>query len=357
MTRLTAANLVREIAALDRNVDYHYVSAKNKGRIRVVRVEMPEGPVVFKRFTPSGGETASAVAEENISSPMIWRVANAISEGVPINVDRILGASYNTRSVLEALLANTAQFFVCSPGRIEQIGDRTEIRAGHKHLIWSSAEVHQTGRITRKQLDGVVISEIPTASVIYDAVTLPASAPNMDIEAKRRHVQMQVALVEIGRQLGFQSWIAQNDHGILYKEKRLIELDGVVPRLNELQQVSAYPDAAEAGKLIDLIWFKNGRLMPAVIEIEHSTGITSGLTRMQKFKNALPPFPARYVIVAPDEDREKVLTKASDSQFRSLGTKYFPYSAVEELYSLCLRRRPEGVSEQFLDCFMESVVN
>ena len=94
--------------------------------------------------------------------------------------------------------------------------------------------------------------------------------------------------------------------------------------------------------------------MPAVMEVEHSTGVTSGLARMQRFKNLIPPFPSRWVIVAPDEDRHSVLTKAADTQFAGLETKYFPYSAVEELHGLCTKRKIRGVTDEFLDSFMEA---
>ena len=55
--------------------------------------------------------------------------------------------------------------------------------------------------------------------------------------------------------------------------------------------------------------------MPAVMEVEHSTGVTSGLSRMKNFKDKFPPFPTRYVIVAPDEDRDKVVKEANKPQF------------------------------------------
>jgi len=44
-------------------------------------------------------------------------------------------------------------------------------------------------------------------------------------------------------------------------------------------------------------------------------------------------------------------------QFASLKVRYFPYSAIEELYSLCERRRISGdaINEKFLDSFMEEV--
>ena len=112
-----------------------------------------------------------------------------------------------------------------------------------------------------------------------------------------------------------------------------------------------------AALLIDCIWFRNHRLMPAVMEIEHTTGITSGLTRMLKFKDELPEYPTRYVIVAADEDRDKVLREGNLPQFRPLKTRYFPYSAVEELYSLCEKRKLRGVTEELLDCYMEPVLS
>jgi type II restriction enzyme len=127
--------------------------------------------------------------------------------------------------------------------------------------------------------------------------------------------------------------------------------------LKEVKLMSAFDDAIQAALLIDCIWFQNGKLMPAVMEVEHSTGVTSGLSRMKNFKDKFPPFPTRYVIVAPDEDRDKVIKEANKPQFKDLNTRYFTYSAVEELYALCQRRKLKGVTEDFLDCFMEPILN
>ena len=92
------------------------------------------------------------------------------------------------------------------------------------------------------------------------------------------------------------------------------------------------------------------------MEVEHSTGVISGLSRMKKFQDLGPSLTGiRWVIVAPDEDREDVIRKANTLQFKSLDTKYFSYSSVEELYSLCKKRNlsSKAVNESFLDCFME----
>ena len=355
--RLTAYDIVKAINLLPQDRAYHYVNPKTRGQIHIVRVDLPEGPVVIKRYNPAEGETLGAAKEESISTQMIWRVTNAFRSGQPTNFDRVLGGSYNTRSVLESLIAHTAEFYFCYPGRIEDLNGSARVKHGHKHLIWLPEQPHKPGVMEEAKTD-IVISEVPNLDVFYDALVVPdeIAQPGIDIDVQRRHAQMQIALIYIGLELGFRTWIAQNDKGIIYKNKRLGELEGVIVNLGDEKLVASYPDAVKAASLIDCVWFKNGRLMPAVIEVEHSTGVTSGLTRMKGFQDKLPPFPTRYVIVAPDEDREKVAREANREQFKKLNVRFFPYSAVEEMYGLCQRRRLLGVTEEFLDTFMEPMV-
>ena len=288
---------------------------------------------------------------------MIRRVAHAVSLGVPINIDRILGASYNTRSALEALMAYTPQFQYCYPGRIEFGESSTAIKKGHKHLTWLPNEPHQPGIMVKRDVKDMTISEIPSRDAVYEALVLPAEAVPAEApvppEVQRRHAQIQIALVEIGKQLGFKTWVAQNDKGIMYKGKKLGEMDGVIVRLEDVQLLQAYNDAVKAALLIDVVWFRNTKFMPAVIEIEHTTGVRSGLTRMQNFKDRIPQYQTRWVIAAADEDRDKVMQECNLPQFGGLKPQFFPYSAVDELYSLCQRRKIKGVNDEFLDCFME----
>jgi len=345
------------IGQLPRQNSYQYLNPTNRGIIKIVGIDSPEGPIKNKRWNPSKGETAESKKVENISSQMIWRLANAFRPNQPVNVDRILGASYNTRSVLEALLAHTPQFYYCYPGRIESINTKSTIKEGHKHLIWLPNDPHEVG-VAKKYHTEQVISEVPSLEAYYEALVLPTDldTAEFNIDIQRRHAQIQIALYFIGKQLGYRTWIAQNDKGIVYQNKRIGEYDGVIARLDDEVLIKSHADAVNAALLIDCIWFKNGRLMPAVMEIEHSTGVTSGLTRMKNFFDRFPPFPTRYVIVAPDEDREKVVREANKPQFKDLDTKFFAYSAVEELYALCQKRKLRGVTEEFLDCYMESVL-
>lgn len=359
MAKYTAYNLINAINQLNKNVNYNYINPRTKGLIHIEGITFPSGPIQIRRWNPSKSETYNNSIVESISSEMIWRITNAISEGEPVNFDRILGGSYNTRSVLETLLALTPEFYYCYPGRILDIDGRTNLEHGHKHLIWLPNEPHQPGVLCEKHVPDMAISEIPSKSVTYDGIVIPAGLTvGEDIEQiniKRRHTQIQIALYLIGLQLGYRTWIAQNDQGVIYKDRPLIQQPEVITSLANENIISAFPGAEPAGKFIDVIWFQNHRYMPAVMEVEHSTGVTSGLARMQGFHDMLPSFKTRYVIVAPDELREKVVEEVNRPQFKELEARYFSYSSVEELYSLCVHRRLKGITQEFLDCYMENV--
>ena len=358
MSQYTAYNLVRDIDMLPRNRDYNYISRSNHGFIHIENVELPAGPIYIKRWNPVNGKSRNSVEAETISQEMIWRIANAVKEGDPINFDRVLGGSYNTRSVLEALLAHTPRFYYCYPGRIMDMGGCTSIEHGHKHLIFLSDRPHELGVLTELEVPNMAVSEIPMQSVTYDNLILPegfAIGEELDIEVIRRHTQIQIALYLIGLQLGYRTWIAQNDKGIIYNDKPLVEQPGIVQTLNNEGLISGMPGAVPSARFIDCIWFQNHRFMPAVMEVEHTTGVTSGLTRMKGLQDTIPALNTRYVIVAPDDDRNKVIDEANRPQFLSLDTRYFSYSAVEELYYICSHRKLHGVTQDFLDCYMERV--
>ena len=254
-------------------------------------------------------------------------------------------------------MALTPQFYFCYPGRIEDVEGHSKIVKGHKHLIWLPSQPHQMGILKEKEVTGMAISEIPFKQVVYDNILLPDYLINseLDIEVARRHAQIQIALYIIGLQLGYRTWIAQNDKSIIYKEKPLFEQQGVISSLIDDQNVVSYNQAVDNARFIDCIWFKNHRYMPAVMEVEHTTGITSGLVRMMRLYEKIPAFQTRYVIVAPDSDRKKVIEEINQPQFKLLKARYFPYSSVEELYYLCTQRKITGIDQEFLDSFMEEV--
>jgi type II restriction enzyme len=352
---LSLENLVRAVSRLPKDQWFDYVNEKTSTQVRVIAVTLPEGPIRIER------KVKGSLKELTISRQMLSRFTHAIQEGVPINIDRILGASYNSRAALEALIARTPEFYWCLPGRIEVIDGKEAIRRGHKHLIWKPTEPHAPLQLTEHQPSSqMAISELPVHSVVYEALTLVDSDRKpKDLEENRRHIQIQVLLALIGANLGFRTWIAANDRSHRIMGKAISDLPGVIGKLQNEKVLSAYEEAVRNALLIDVIWFKNGRLMPAVIEVEQSTGTYSGLMRMKRFQESGPALSdIRWVIAAPDEDRAEVMRKANDPQFASLNPRFFPYSAIEELYSLSTRRGIDGsaITERFLDAFMEHCI-
>jgi len=355
---VTAYNLAAAIAHLPRNRYYDYINPRTRGKIAIEEVVLPEGPIFIKRWNPAKGESYQTAAREPISRQMLWRLANALNEGVPIQVDRIFGGSYNTRSVLETLVALTPEFYYCRPGRIEDMDGHTTVKPGQKHLLWLPNEPHREGQLTEKTVTGMEVSEIPSRTIVYDSIQIPEAVLNAnvdDISVVRRHTQIQIALYLIGLSLGYRTWIAQNDRGILYNNHPLLELEGVMSAPDDDCLISHTPGAATSAAFIDCIWFQNHRFMPAVMEVEHTTGITSGLTRMKNFQDTIPAFNTRYVIVAPDDDRQEAIDKINMPQFASMDARYFSYSSVEELYYFCSHRNLRGVNDSFLDSYMEKV--
>lgn len=354
--KITATDFVYAIGRLPRDRAYNYISPRTTTKIIISDVVYPEGPIKIKRYNPSKGKGIDESKVESISTQMLWRVANAFVQNSPIQIDRVLGASFNTRSALEVLLAHTSEFYYCYPNRIETIESTSKIKKGHKHLMWCPDNPHKEGIMCEAKTD-IVISEIPSKDLIYDSLALPEPKKyELDIDITRRHAQIQLALLMIGKQLGSSVWVAQNDKNIEYKGEKIGEMVGVIPSLSNLKLLTAYSEAIRAALLIDVIWFRNSRFMPAVFEIEHSTGVTSGLSRMKNFQDSSPPIKTRWVIVAPDETRSKVFKEANKDQFEPLDAHFFPYSGVEELYSLCQRRKITGVTDDFLDSFMEPCI-
>lgn len=356
--KLTASNIVNAIDSLNKDRMYNYIYSGTKDVIKIHSIQKPEGPIRIKRWNPYKGETETTSKTDPISSEMIWRIANAFAPDRPINFDRVLGGSYNTRSALEALMAHTPEFYFCYPGRIQNINGMISVKKGHKHLMWKPDAPHAANVIAEIKTD-IEISEIPSQEVIYESLNLPQqlTVNPLDIKIQRRHAQIQIALYFIGKQLGYKTWIAENDKGLEYQNKKICEYEGILSSLKDNTLLSYFDnDIVNKARLIDCIWFNSNKSIPAIMEIEHTTGVTSGLNRMKIFRDSIPSIKTRYVIVASDDDRNKVIEKANAEHFKDLEVRFFPYSAVEELYALCQRRKVRGITEDFLECYMEQII-
>lgn len=357
MRRISPAELVHAIAQLPRNRAYTYVDLSNPGLIQVASITPPEGPIRIKRYD-SRTQTAADVDSESISSGFFRRLADAIVENEPFSIDEVFQGSYNYRSAVESLLAHTPQFYSCRPGRIESTTSGPVFHEGVKHLIWVPNEPHELGVVRTRDVTRVV-TDLKTAEYgQIDFSTIPTDRPETNDEA-RSHSLIQIALVEIGIGLGCQSYVAANDQHIVYRGAPLAKFPGVVRRLDDVPEMAYSGEVIEAAKLIDCIWLRP-RQIPALFEVEHSTGVNSGLLRMQKFRDSFLEIRTRYVVVAPDALRDEVKRKASAPQFAPMSPFFMPYSTVLSLYAIVQRwnrlRDATGTGFEFLDAFLEPCV-
>lgn len=359
---LDANLLFDQLRRLPVDREYTYINTATKKKIRLVQV-IGYDRIVFRRCSQE--DSLDAAKDENISYAFVQRYAMALKSKLPTNVDRAVGASYNARSVLEALVAHLPNFWVCYPGRLEQQNDGPIVqRPGHKHLIYLPDEKgHPIGQIHIKEVD-YTISEIPTPSAIYEAIDLsevsqesPIVKLDIPLEVRRRHAQIQIALVKIGIKLGYRPYVAANDQSIKYKGELLGNFQGIVKDLKSERLFKPFPDAAAAGRLIDCIWLSEDETsMPFVMEIEHSTGVDSGIGRMDVFrKKALKLEGIHWVIVADDSQRNFVFSHSKKEKRDGMKVWYLPYSHVEELYSLITRYDIQEVGDSFFEAFMEQV--
>ncbi|MGR5195797.1 hypothetical protein ACPV4H_18060 [Vibrio rotiferianus] len=355
--QLTASNLAHAIDSLDKSRVYDYPNAKTQTKMLISHVVKPEGPIHIKRFNPAKGESVEDAKEQTISSKMLWRLASSISPSKPVNIDRVFGASYNTRSALEALLLHTPNFYICYPGRLEKIGDQTEVKEGHKHIVFDPHNPTPIGEIHTKEVNNMVISEVDR-EVFFDALLIKDNySDKVEAAEARRHAQIQILLIKAAESMGLKSWVAKNDHSISYNNQKLIEMDSVIKDLKKVRALQGYTNAAPAGELIDLLWFsEDEKKIPAIIEIEHSTGVTSGLTRMKGFMQEAPELShMTYIIAAPDEIRDQVVKKASAPQFKDMDVRFLPYSAVEDMYLICKRNLCGIDSIKFFHTFLTKI--
>lgn len=317
MAKLTASDLIKEIERLGTQRVIAYVSGRS--HMQITQVTKPEGPVRFVNINPDG----SLGRRGSISREMLAKIAFVCSSrpNYPVHIDRVFSAGGNTRSALETLLAHTSNFFICYPKRLDVYSG--EVLQNLKHIMWRPEDRHPFGQIEEIVFDEVITEIEFGVDFGYIGITAADLGAEFDsIEAKTTHTQMQIALIEIGRALNFETWIARNDRSIKVRETTLGQMTGVLPSL-DAATIFHRREMKEKAALIDCIWFTDeGRTIPAVIEIEHSTGVTSGLTRMSKLRETLGSITPTFTIVAPDHLRNKVIAEANDKHFRNLNARY-----------------------------------
>jgi hypothetical protein len=140
---------------------------------------------------------------------------------------------------------------------------------------------------------------------------LPESTETETAVVSTRHTEIQHALLMLGRDMGFDLWVARNDRSKIWNGATLGSLPDMVEQLP-----TQFNEATNRTiELIDVLWLK-GNSIVAAFEVESTTSVYSGLLRMSDLLALQPNLSINLFLVAPDDRREKVESELMRPTFK-----------------------------------------
>lgn len=146
----------------------------------------------------------------------------------------------------------------------------------------------------------------------------------------RTHTEIQGLLRDLGKELGYEVWVASNDRRRPYLNGQLA--DGCVSTLPAC--IESAP-GADAIRLIDILWLDKDRTkVMAAFEVEHTTSIYSGIVRMLDLAlgSELQATEGLF-LVAPDNREEDVraqLARPAFSRVADMKVRFLSYGELEK---------------------------
>lgn len=131
--KLTVDYLLDILDEVAKNTEFDYVKP-GASKVKLLSVNKSMESVSLQRVT--GRETENA----KISRETLSILANSITENEPFSIESVLKGSGNKRSVYEAILARTSEFYKCTVGRI-------------KHLVWVPSQKHSVNELVEISLE------------------------------------------------------------------------------------------------------------------------------------------------------------------------------------------------------------
>ncbi len=136
------------------------------------------------------------------------------------------------------------------------------------------------------------------------AAEATATAPTPRVVAEedrgRTHRELVWNLIQLGRNLRCEVWVASDERGRSFDGNRFLE-----HVLSDFPNVGLDPESRDLVRTIDVLWIR-GRSVIAAFEVEVTTSIYSGLLRMSDLLALSPNTSIDLFIVAPDARRSKV---------------------------------------------------
>lgn len=196
-------------------------------------------------------------------------------------------------------------------------------------------------------------------------VTVPDSEPTEEptavFEASKdptAHSEIQLLLLELGSEMGYEVWVARNDRGKSVGGKRFADL----PRIKTSLPLQFDEATNKTIELIDVLWLNKNAIV-AAFEIESTTSIYSGLLRMSDLIAMQPNLNIPLYLVAPDDRREKVFNEVNRPTFSRFSPKlvdicrFISFENLKEklnqVQSVIKYLKPEFLSELSEGCLLE----
>lgn len=150
-----------------------------------------------------------------------------------------------------------------------------------------------------------------------------------ELNEENLHLRMQLLLVRVGRELGYDVYVASNDRGRSLNGQSLAAL--TLPKLPEMQLDA---ETARTVSLIDVIWLSRGsQQVISAFEIEKTTSIYSGMLRLADLAASLGEQIWDFFLVIPDNREKEILyqlARPSLSALEHLHLRYLRFSELDK---------------------------
>lgn len=165
--------------------------------------------------------------------------------------------------------------------------------------------------------------------------TIPVTAPEA-VTNIETHEAAEAVLLKLGNLLGFDTYTP--DSSKIFNGQKL----GDIATLEELPFFTS-EKIMESVQNIDVVWMKE-EWPEYFFEVEHTTGVTSGLLRIYQAEKVS----ANFFIVGPADVLKKYQREAEKAPFHRIKSKYRfrSYDELREMFSVATRYRE--VSDHFL---------
>lgn len=152
-----------------------------------------------------------------------------------------------------------------------------------------------------------------------------------ELKEESEHLKMQFLLTKIGRNLGYDVFVAINDRTKSLNGKSLEFLT-----VAELPIQNFPKDVQKTISLIDVIWLnKDTKEFECAFEIEKSTSIYSGILRLVDLASSLGSKQHNFFLVAPDSREKEIIAQLSRPSFKNLECVALRYILFSDLYRNC----------------------